>query len=106
MKAKYFSENWSDENQNPAGGTSSGTGFCISWQNGPLGRDGARTEPNGAFVETILNVVRRRLEFYQMSKFHCIENEEAIKSITEALGFLNLRTKSREDRKVEGTHET
>ena len=104
MKTPYFKENWSDENNNPAGGTASGRGFTISWQNGPLGRDENRKEPNGAFVENILDAVIQRIEFYQASQFACSENELALLHLKIAAKQLDDRTKDRELRKVEGTH--
>ena len=105
MKNGYFQEHWNDENGNPAGGTSSGRGFTISWQNGPLGRGNERKEPNGAFVEDVIDAVIARIEFYQASGFACQENKDALDSLREAATFLDRRTKAREDRGVEGTHE-
>lgn len=58
FKQKHFL----DANGKPAGGHSFGTGFCIAWQNGPLGRGEERAEPNGAFVETILAATRDRIQ--------------------------------------------
>ena len=105
MLSKYLSEQWLDANGNPAGGVSTGTGFTISWQNGPLGTGSERKEPNGAFVETIIDAALRRLEFYQASKFNCKENQEAIGYLMQALLALDSRTKSREIRNIEGTHQ-
>ena len=104
MQDKYFSEQWSDANENPAGGISCGKGICISWQNGPLGRGAERREPNGAFVETVIAIAKDRLDFYQKSKFNCQENAKAIEHLNSALEILNSRTKDREKRQVEGTH--
>lgn len=42
-----------DGNGNPAGGESTGTGFQIEWQDGPLKGDGEWQVPNGAFVEDV-----------------------------------------------------
>lgn len=95
-------ENWKDLNGNPAGGFASGVGFCISWQNGPLGRGEKRKEPNGAFVETIIVAAKRRIEYYQESRFNCKENAEALHHLEEALKWLRSRTASRETRGVEG----
>lgn len=83
---------------------SSGRGFTISWQNGPLGRGEDRKEPNGAFVEDIIQAARERIEFYQNSGFSCRENEEAIRFLENAEAALDSRTKERESRGVEGTH--
>lgn len=106
MLANYNSHHWTDENKNPAGGCSTGTGFTISWQHGPLGRDSDKVEPNGAFVETIIAAARDRLRFYQESKFKCVENVTAIDFLSAALDMLNKRTRDRKEREVEGTHNT
>lgn len=104
MRQGFFSEHWSDENGNPAGGVTSGKGFTISWQNGPLGRDMARREPNGAFVEDVIAAAVDRIEFYQRSKFACEDNAEALQNLVAALIALQRRTRDREARAVEGTH--
>ena len=95
---------WNDANGNPAGGCTQGTGFTISWQNGPLGRGADRKEPNGAFVESVIAAAAGRLEFYQSSKFECAENAAALDHLKAALKILNDRTADRERRAVEGTH--
>lgn len=100
----HFSEHWLDANENPAGGVSSGRGFTISWQNGPLGVSGMRREPNGAFVEDVIQAVISRIEFYQLSRFWCEENADALGFLQEAARRLDDRTKNREARLVEGTH--
>lgn len=105
MLAPFFSEHHNDSNGNPGGGVSSGRGFAISWQNGPLGRGNDRKEPNGAFVETIIATVVDRLEYYQDSRFACEANASAIANLRAAMDFLDARTSEREERKVEGTHE-
>lgn len=102
----YFTEHWSDDVGNPAGGVSTGRGFTISWQNGPLGKAGTpeRREPNGAFVEDVLQAVIERIEFYQASRFVCQENADALEVLYIAARCLDDRVKSREKRLVEGTH--
>lgn len=104
MKQGHFEEHWSDADANPAGGVSSGRGFTISWQNGPLGRGESRREPNGAFVEDVISAVIGRIEFYQASRFNCAENDNALAHLRNAAYALNERTKAREVRAVEGTH--
>lgn len=105
MEQEFFGEHWNDENGNPGGGgVNWGCGFTISWQNGPLGRGDDRREPNGAFVETIINVVIDRISYYEESQFACRENKRAIAALYDALRFLNDRTASRERRSVKGTH--
>lgn len=104
MKQIITENHVSDENGNPAGGKTTGIGIEINWQNGPLGRDGDRKEPNGAFVEGVIQAALGRLECYQKSKFNCRENALAITKLEEALHWLQSRTAKREERKVEGTH--
>jgi len=94
-----------DEAGNPAGGTTSGVGIEIMWQDGPLGRGAERKEPNGAFVEDVLRAAIGRLQFYQASKFNCRENQIALTHMETALLWLQERTAKREARGVEGTHE-
>lgn len=102
----FFEEHWNDAQERPAGGTSSGRGFCISWQNGPLGQMGTteRREPNGAFVEDVIQAVIGRLLFYQGSEFACQANADALEALNMAAEALDRRTKDREQRGVEGTH--
>ena len=88
----------------PDGGQSFGPGFCIAWQRGTLGTGENRTEPNGAFVETIIEVAIGRLEHYQDSMFKCEENELAIANLRAALRCLSERTQRRERLGIEGTH--
>ena len=104
MLAKYQAYNRSDENENPTGGNIVGTGLNIVWQDGPLGIGADRKEPNGAFVETVIDAARQRISFYQESKYKCRENAIAITKLEEALLWLNKRTVDREHRNVEGTH--
>jgi hypothetical protein len=93
-----------DSNGRPAGGTVRGVGLSIDWQNGPLGRDGERIPPNGAFVETVIYAALQRIEHYQSGQFKCRENALAVTKLEEALHWLNARTNRREVAKVEGTH--
>lgn len=110
MFQEITSEHWTDQNGNPAGGVTFGTGFCISWQNGPLGslQDPARKKPNGAFVEGIIQAAMDRLNFYQQGsegKFACIENALAIEHLQIVLCELQARTDRRVKAGTEGTHE-
>lgn len=105
MQDKFEAENNLDEQGFPAGGYVQGTGLRIDWQNGPLGRDDDRIEPNGAFVETVIAAALQRIEHYQEGDFRCRENALAITKLEEALHWLNHRTANRESRGVEGTHQ-
>ena len=107
MLEKYEFTNNIDENGNPSGGEVRGTGLSIDWQNGPLGRGEERKDPNGAFVETVIDAAKQRIEFYQNAsdgKFSCEENAFAIAFLQKALASLNNRTLKREAEGVEGTH--
>lgn len=105
---KCVIENKLDDNGNPTGGKVAGTGLAILWQNGPLGRDSERQEPNGAFIETVISAAVQRIQFYQSAtngKFACRENAIALTHLETALLWLDKRTKDREKRLVEGTHQ-
>jgi hypothetical protein len=93
-----------DKDGNPAGGTTTGTGIEIRWQNGPLGRGENRRAPNGAFVEGVIEAAIDRLQFYQESRFKCRENALMITHLEEALHWGHARTADRDAREVEGTH--
>ena len=96
-----------DGNGNPSGGTAFGPGFCISWQNGPLGRpeDDGYPRLNGAFVEGVLRAVLNRIYFYQNSKFACEENAKASQLISEALSILESRRNRRVSAGTYGTNQ-
>jgi hypothetical protein len=105
MKQKITERHDKDENGNPAGGKTEGIGIAIEWQNGPLGRGADRKEPNGAFVEGVIQAAIGRLQFFQSDRrFSCRENALAITKLEEALMWLQKRTEDREAREVEGTH--
>jgi hypothetical protein len=107
MKQKINEFHESDKDGNPSGGSTDGAGIAIEWQSGPLGRGPDRKEPNGAFVETVIQAAIGRLQFYQKAnygKFACPENADAITYLETALLRLEKRTRDREEREVEGTH--
>lgn len=93
-----------DDEGKPAGGTTWGTGINIEWQDGPLGRGEDRQEPNGAFVEGVIQAALGRIEFYQGTEFACRENAIIKTKLEEALHWCEHRTAARETRGVEGTH--
>src|SRR5207247_8222437 len=104
MRTPIYERHEVDEQGRPAGGVTVGRGFTIAWQCGPLAVDGARREPNGAFVEDVIQAVIGRLEAYQRSEFRCQENENALANLQRAAWELDQRTKNRIARGVEGTH--
>jgi len=97
-------EHYVDELGRPAGGKTNGTGIGIVWQDGPLAVDGVRREPNGAFVEGIIEAAIGRIRFYQDSEFNSGYNARALAHLEHALGALHQRTADRAARGVEGTH--
>ena len=104
MLGAYKAENRTDDKHRPAGGFVEGIGLRIDWQDGPLGRGEERIEPNGAFVETVIDAARQRIVSYQNSDFACKENAAALIALENALANLRSRTAKREERDVEGTH--
>jgi len=105
MLGEFKAVHQTTDDGKPAGGTSTGVGIAISWQNGPLGRGKDRKEPNGAFVETVIAIAKERIEWYNAMGFRCTENDNAIYFLDKALAELDSRTKARELAMVEGTHE-
>lgn len=102
---EYMDAHKLDKEKNPAGGTSTGVGYRVDWQNGPLGRGEDRKPQNGAFVEDIILVAISRVEFYQRTKFNHPQNAETLKHLRAAFASMQKRTAEREERGVEGTHE-
>ncbi len=108
MQQELAVDNRVDDKGMPAGGLVAGEGIDIRWQDGPLGRGEERIEPNGAFVEGVIEAARQRIEWYQTAcggRFACRENSDAIEHLEDALGVLDSRTSRREAAKTEGTHQ-
>ena len=80
------------------------THFAVRWQDGPIDRE-AGEKANGALIEDVLDVCKRRLEFYQESRFACSENAQAIYNLEEALHALLERRADRAERGVLGKNE-
>lgn len=72
----------------------------VNFQNGAIDVAGV----NGVMNEDLLHMVKVRLEGFQASPFKCEENQKALDHINAALEALESRTKKREKRGVEGTH--
>ena len=105
MESPVIHNNKSDDQGRPAGGCTHGRGFTIAWQDGPLGTGPDRIEPNGAFVEDVITAAIGRIEFYQASEFTSEYNARALTHLYAARDALRARTRDREARGVEGTHE-
>ena len=94
-----------NDDGNPTGGTVTGMGIDIKWQDGVLGPD--RTEHNGALLEDVLEAAIQRLRFFQSAqsgKFACRENSVAITHLEESQQWLWRRARNREERRVLGTY--
>ncbi len=72
----------------------------ISMQHGPIGEVGV----NGLTNEVLLAIVVDRLRGFQSGEFICRENAIALTKLEEARMWLELRTKKRQARGVEGTN--
>lgn len=73
----------------------------LSFQNGPIKEVGT----NGITQEVLLAVLIDRLEHFQAGRYACRENALALTKLEEAQMWLHSRTRQREGRGVEGTHE-
>lgn len=60
-------------------------------------------EDEGATMETLIDVIVRRLEGFQAGDFACTENGEALDHLRAARAALDMRTARRRDQGVEGT---
>lgn len=117
MRQQITSKHKVDENGLPAGGSTTGRGFRIDWQAGPIQlperledallTDEQCTGVNGAFVEGLIQAVIDRINWYQTTsdgKFKCRENALAITKLEEALHWLDHRALARAERGVLSTH--
>jgi hypothetical protein len=109
--SKITIRNQLDENGKPAGGTAFvnipfGQGHSIvaraDFQEGPIKDAKGR---NGAFVEDLIYIAQKRIEFYNAAGFACEENHEALRGLKIAMDALQARTARRTAQGVEGTHE-
>lgn len=74
-------------------------GKClINFQNGPIAEHGV----NGITQEALLAIVADRLESFQAGPFACMENQNALEHVRDAMTWLQSRTKVRMARGVEG----
>lgn len=77
-----------------------GQTMLILFQNGTIPEVGV----NGITIEALLAIGIDRLEGFQSGKFACADNERALYHMREALSNLQIRTKNRVARGVEGKH--
>ena len=97
-KPVYYHNN-TDTDGHPAGGSVTGLGLSIQWQNGPVGEHG----PNGAFIEDVIRAAINRIEYHQ-TMFPCRENAIALTKLEEALLWLVKRTANRVVSGTEGVY--
>ena len=77
------------------------TEMWLPFQHGLVKENGV----NGITNEMLIAIVIDRLEGFQAGKYACSHNKAALESLKDALAFLELRTKERQIRGVEGTDE-
>lgn len=82
-----------------SGGVSFGTGITISWQRGEL-----FGEPNGAFVEDVIDIALDRLKHHQPGQFLCKEYAEAVSCLEAALKALEKKSQQRQSESGLGVH--
>lgn len=73
----------------------------LLFQNGAIPENGV----NGITQEVLIAICIDRLERFQAGPFACRENALALTKLQEAQHWLHHRTRTREARGVEGTHE-
>lgn len=74
---------------------------AIEFQNGPIQVAGV----NGVSQEALLAILIDRLRSFQKGAYSCRENAIALTHCEDALMWLQKRTRDREARGVEGTHQ-
>lgn len=94
-----ISQFWSTADGLPDGGQSSGIGFSIAWQRGPLtnGR-------NGAYLIEVMEACLAQLERFKSTPFDCPENEQAREHLSQSIEILKARRDRRESQGILGTH--
>lgn len=73
----------------------------LRFQHGPIAKVGT----NGMTIEVLLAIAIDQLEGHQEGPYACLENAIALEQVLLALAALESRTKGRQLRGVEGTHE-
>lgn len=93
-------ENWEKPDKTHDGGVSTGIGYTIAWQRGPLKEAGR----NGAFLIEVIASCASQLNYYQSGAYACQENAEALNHLHEALIVLSQRRDRRATEGKLGTH--
>jgi hypothetical protein len=92
-----ISQFWSTADGLPDGGQSSGIGFSIAWQRGPL--TGGR---NGAFLIEVMEACLAQLIYYESTPFDSPENEQAREHLSRSIEILKARRDRRESQGILG----
>ena len=96
-----INQNWTNDDGTHDGGVSTGTGFTISWQRGPI-NVAAR---NGAFLIEVLESCFSQLEYFQNSTYSSQENIIALEHLDKAIQSLKSRRTRRESEGTLGSHQ-
>ena len=94
-----YDVNWNGEEGEPP--ASIHDHLFVRFQNGPIKEFGV----NGVTNEALLAIVMDRLKSFQSGTYACEDNAAALLYCKRALDHLQVRTKARIARGVEGTHE-
>ncbi|MEH2384903.1 MAG: hypothetical protein V7K14_03730 [Nostoc sp.] len=96
-----INQNWTNDDGTHGGGVSTGTGFTISWQRGPINVSGR----NGAFLIEVLEACFSQLEYFQNSAYKSQENIDALNYLDKCIERLKSRRGRRETEGTLGTHQ-
>ncbi|MHC5779690.1 hypothetical protein [Nostoc sp.] len=96
-----INQNWTNDDGTHGGGVSTGTGFTISWQRGPINVAGR----NGAFLIEVLESCFSQLEYFQNSAYKSQENIDALNYLDKCIERLKSRRGRRETEGTLGTHQ-
>ena len=97
-----INQNWTNDDGTHDGGVSTGIGFTVSWQRGPLNEAGR----NGAFLIEVLQSCSTQLEYFQNSSYSCQENADALIHLQKCIELLESRRNRRDLAGTLGTHQT
>lgn len=101
LESVVINQNWTNDNGTHNGGVSTGIGFTISWQRGPINEAGR----NGAFLIEVLQSCFNQLEYFQNSNYSCQENVEALIHLQKCIELLESRRNRRLSTGTLGTHQ-
>ena len=88
----FYSEHYINKEGDIFGGIVDGLGFTISWNRGELKFNEQRQPlPNGAFPHDVIDGVRDRLKFLQTTKHKSENIKKAIKHLSKALTYLQIK---------------